>query len=95
MGFLSFQFNNKVALLSLLFVLVLVFALSVVYTKHMNRKYFTEWQKLQKERDEMNIEWGQLQLERSTFATSSEIEKSARDKLGMDQPDTKEVILVK
>jgi len=95
MGLLPFQFNSKVALLSLLFVLVLVVALSVVYTKHMNRKYFTEWQKLQKERDEMNIEWGQLQLERSTFATSSEIEKSAREKLGMDQPDAKEVILVK
>lgn len=95
MGFISSRVNNKVALLSLLFVLVLVVALSVVYTKHMNRKYFTEWQKLQKERDEMNIEWGKLQLERSTFATSSEIERSAREKLGMDQPVKKEMILVK
>ena len=91
----SFRLNSKVTLLSLLFVVVLITALSVVYTKHMNRKYFTEWQKLQKESDEMNIEWGQLQLERSTFATSSEIEKKARKKLGMDQPVMKEMILIK
>ena len=95
MGLISFQVNGKVALLGVLFVVVLVVSLSVVYTKHMNRKYFTEWQKLQKERDEMNIEWGQLQLEKSTFATSSEIEKSAREQLGMDQPGKKEIILVK
>ena len=95
MALTSFRFNSKVTLLSLLFILVLVTALSVVYTKHMNRKYFVEWQKLQKESDEMNVEWGQLQLERSTFATSSEIEKKARKKLGMDQPVKKEMILVK
>jgi len=95
MGFISFRINSKAVLLGVLFVVVLVMALSVVYTKHMNRKYFTEWQKLQKERDEMNIEWGQLQLEKSTFATSSEIEKSAREQLGMDQPVKKEIIVVK
>jgi cell division protein FtsL len=92
---MSLSVNGKVALLSLLFVLVLVSAISVVYTKHMNRKYFTELQKLQKQKDEMNIEWGQLQLERSTFATSSVIEKSAREKLGMDQPAQKEIISIK
>ena len=91
----SLRLNSRVILLSLLFVVVIVTALSVVYTKHMNRKYFVEWHKLQKERDEMNIEWGQLQLERSTFATSSEIEKKARKKLGMDQPIKKEMILIK
>jgi len=86
--------NGKVALLSLMFVLVLVMAISVVYTKHMNRKYFSELQTLENTRDEMNIEWGQLQLERSTFATSSEIERSARKNLGMDQPGSKEVIYI-
>ena len=86
--------NGKLALTSTLFLLLLVVAISVVYTKHINRKYFSELQMLEQTRDSMDIEWGQLQLERSTFATSSEIERSARKKLGMDQPANKELISI-
>jgi len=84
--------NRRVMLLAVLFIAVLVAAISVVYTKHLNRKYFVQLQQLDKHQDEMNVEWGQLQLEKSTFASSSEIEKSAREKLGMDQPKRKEII---
>lgn len=90
----SLAINGKLVLLSLLFIFVLMSAISVVYTKHMNRKYFSELQRLSLAKDEMNIEWGQLQLERSTFAASSIIEKNAREKLGMSQPNEKEVILI-
>lgn len=95
MMLMSLSANGKIVLMGLLFVLVLASAIGVVYTKHINRKYFSELQKLERERDEMNIEWGQLQLERSTFATSSEIERSAREKLDMDQPEHKELISIK
>lgn len=91
---LSFSRNGKVALLGGLFIFVLITAVAVVYTKHMNRKYFSELQRLSLAKDEMNIEWGQLQLERSTFAASSIIEKNARDKLNMHQPSNKQMILL-
>ena len=89
------KINGKALVLGMLALVVAVSAIGVVYTKHLNRKYFTELQKLEKHRDEMNIEWGQLQLEKSTFATSSEIEKAAREKLGMKQPPLNEIIMVK
>lgn len=86
--------NKNVFTLLVLLVAVISVALSIVYSKHLNRKYFSELQKLEKQRDEMNIEWGQLQLERSTFASSSEIERAAREKLGMKRPPVNEITMV-
>jgi cell division protein FtsL len=78
-----------------LILLVMITALSVVYVKHENRKYFVELQDLQKKRDEMNIEWGQLQLEQSTWATQSRIERLARKRLGMVNVPQDKVMIVK
>lgn len=62
-------------------------ALGVVYAKHDSRKRFVELQHLQATRDELNIEWGQLQLEQSTWGTHARIEELARTKLQMDMPN--------
>ena len=52
------------------FLLVFVFAvvcvlsaMALVYTKHESRKLFIELEGLSHERDELNIEWGQLQID--------------------------------
>ncbi len=81
----------KLSIVVLLMIAIVVSAISVVYTKHINRKYYSELQKLQIVRDDMDVEWGQWQLERSTFATSSKIERSARERLGMKQPSKSEL----
>jgi cell division protein FtsL len=70
-------------------------ALGVVYTQHQARKSFVELQALQAVRDELNIEWGRLQLEQSTWATHGRIEVIARDKLDMMIPSPAAVVLVK
>ena len=80
---------------AILTLLVIISALSVVYVKHENRKYFVELQGLQKQRDAMNIEWGQLQLEQSTWATQSRIEDVARKRLGMVNVPQEQVVIVK
>ena len=87
--------RGQFILSGVLIALIIVLAISVVYNRHMNRKHFSELQKLQKARDEMNIEWSQLQLEESTFATNSEIEKKARDRLGMNQPKANEILMIR
>lgn len=74
---------------------VFVTALGVVYTQHQARKSFVELQALQAVRDELNIEWGRLQLEQSTWATHGRIEVIARDKLEMMIPPPAAVVLVK
>lgn len=81
-------------LLPLLVVAVIVSALGVVYTKHQSRKLFVAVQGLEAERDEMNIEWGQLQLEQSTWATHGRVEDLAREQLKMTTPVQDAVVIV-
>lgn len=75
--------------------LVLASSLGVVYSKHESRKLFVELDTLKKERDEMNVEWGRLQLEQSTLATHSRIERTAKKRLGMVTPEYKEILIVR
>ena len=83
------------ALLVLLGLVVLASAIGVVFSTHESRKQFVALQALQKERDEMNIQWGRLQLEQSTWATHARIEQVASDKLEMIIPPAGAVVIVR
>ena len=69
-----------------LFASNLILAIGVVYVTHLNRKSFDALNKLEQMRDELNIEWGQLQLEQSTFASHGKLESMARERLKMKLP---------
>lgn len=58
-------------------------ALSVVRSRHSNRTEFVQLQKLETRRDALEVEWGQLQLEQSAWATHGRIEQVARKELDM------------
>ena len=51
-------------------------------------------EKLNRERDRLEIEWGQLQLEQSTWAAHARIEKVARERLHMKPPVAGQVLAV-
>ncbi len=74
---------------------VLASAIGVIYAKHEGRKQFVQLQALERERDQMNVEWGQLQLEQGTWATHSRVERVARKRLGMEMPDAKSVVIIR
>lgn len=74
--------------------LVLVSALASVYAKHKSRKLFVELQTLVAERDRLEVEWGQLQIEQSTQANHARVEQLARDRLSMRTPSGDDVKLV-
>ena len=83
------------------FLLIFVFALvcvlsamALVYTKHESRKLFVELEQLTQQRDELNIEWGQLQIEQSTWAQHARIEQVARDDLSLERPAATEVFVI-
>lgn len=83
------------------FLLVLVFAIvcvtsamALVYTKHESRKLFVELEALTHERDELNIEWGQLQIEQSTWSTHARIEQVATDDLSLVRPEATEIFVI-
>ncbi len=73
---------------------VLVSAVGVIEAKHQSRKRFVALQALEKVRDQMNVEWGQLQLEQGTWATHSRVERIAREELHMVNPKMDEVVIV-
>jgi cell division protein FtsL len=81
--------------LSLLLLVVLVSAICVVFSKHQGRKLFVELQSLENERDAMDVEWGQLQLEQSTLTTQGQVEVAARDRLGMVVLSADNMVIVK
>lgn len=71
-----------------------VTALAIVYTKHESRRLFVELEALTSERDRLNIEWGQLQIEQSTWATHGRIEQVAADDLSLLRPGAAEIFVV-
>lgn len=81
-------------LVAVLWIAVLVSALGVVYGKQEARNSFNELQKLTDRRDDLDIEWGQLQLEQSTWATHGRVERVAHDDLGMVTPQPSELRIV-
>ncbi|MGD8525335.1 MAG: cell division protein FtsL [Thioalkalispiraceae bacterium] len=80
---------------SVLVVVVVMSALGVVYAKHQGRKLFVELKQLEKHRDQMNVEWGQLQLELNTWASHARIEEQARKRLDMTGVEHDKVIFIK
>jgi cell division protein FtsL len=87
--------NPKPGGIVILLALVLVSSVGVVYAKHQGRKLFIELQALGKERDNMDIEWGQLQLEQGTLTTQGQVESAARERLGMVNLSADNMVIVK
>jgi cell division protein FtsL len=70
-------------------------AVAAVDARHQARQRFIELQALHRDRDELNIEWRQLQIERSTWAAHARVEQLAREKLDMAVPLPKDIEVVK
>lgn len=72
----------------------LVSALGVVWTRHESRVLFVGLTALQNQRDELNIEYGRLELEQATYAEPRRIDDEARQKLGMLNPRPQDIRLL-
>ncbi|RYZ74675.1 MAG: cell division protein FtsL [Lysobacteraceae bacterium] len=70
-------------------------AIGVVHARHRHRVLFVELSRLEKARDELNIEFGRLQLEQATVAESNRIDQVARLRLGMKFPEAADVVVVR
>jgi cell division protein FtsL len=78
------------------FLLILVVACGVgtVAANHKARKLFTLLEREQARMRDLDVEWGQLQLEQSTWAGHARIEKIAHDRLRMKIPAPSQIITV-
>ncbi len=82
-------------LLALLIAANVASAIGVVYARHRHRGLFVELSRLEKARDELNIEFGRLQLEQATWAESNRIDQVARNRLGMKFPEAADIVVVR
>jgi cell division protein FtsL len=84
--------NRLVAILS---VVLLLTALAVIYSKYYSRLVFIEIQKQERELDQREVEWGQTQLELTTFAEQNRVEQVAREKLKLVIPLHEKIVYIK
>jgi cell division protein FtsL len=61
----------------------------------MNRNEFIQLQKLERQRDLLNEEWGRLLLEQSTWGSPSRVEQQAKSRLDMVVPKAESTVVIK
>ncbi len=80
---------------ALLLFAVVASALGVVWTRHESRVLFVQLTQLQNQRDDLNIEYGRLELEQATYAEPRRVDDEARQKLGMVDPRPQDIRLLR
>ena len=82
-------------IVGLLIFAVIASAVGLVQARHASRGLFADLRALERVRDEMNVQWGKLQLEQSAWGTHGRIERVGRNELGMRIPRQEEVVIVR
>lgn len=74
--------------------LVTASAVWIVATEHRSRQLFIKVEELNREQDRLQIDWGRLQIEQSTWATHPRIETLARERLKLTVPADDQLVVV-
>lgn len=77
-----------------LILLTLACAIAVVAAQHQARKLYNELQREEERMRQLELEWGQLQLEASTWAAHARVEKVARGQLHMAPPPMEHIMAI-
>ena len=85
---------NRYVLLAVLVVANVATALLIVRDRHEHRLAFVAINKLDKARDELNIEFDRLQLEIATLGDAGRIQEQAANRLQMRAPVAADVVVV-
>ncbi|HWT28562.1 MAG TPA: cell division protein FtsL [Methylophilaceae bacterium] len=78
----------------ILFFVLIATAIGSITAQHKSRKLYFELQQQQDAAKQYDVEWGQLQLEQSTWAMHARIEQIASRHLQMQVPDAKRIQVV-
>jgi len=74
---------------------VLISALAVIDTSYQHRMTFHELQQSRVQTNDLDVQWGQLLIEQSTFGLEGRIERRATEELGMKVPDWSKIVMVR
>ena len=75
--------------------LVISSAIACVYARHESRSQFTQLQSLIVQRDALEVDWGRLQIEQSTWSAYARVERQARKRMAMRIPAPEEIEVVR
>lgn len=89
-----FVFKKRLHIIILVLV-VLLAAVSLVYTKDLNRRMFIHYQQEMNQRQQSYVQWGKLLLEQGTLSTQGRVQQLASQRLGMVYPQPRDIVLVK
>jgi len=90
----SALFSPRMGVIVVLLLFVLASGVSVVYTTFKNRYLLNQLQQLKTQSNDLQVQWGQLLIEQSTFSLESRIERKAIDELAMTVPKISEIVMV-
>ena len=79
---------------AVLLLAVIASAVAVVRTHHVRRSLFAELDTVEARRDRLQVEWGRLRIEQSTWAASDRIERIAAERLGLQLSRAGATVLV-
>jgi cell division protein FtsL len=89
MKFKSLMFSLTLILINL------VVIVDYIYLQHKTRNQFVKLQELIEIEQNLNADWGRLQIEHSTLVNNNRIETLAETKLGMKLPENQQILSIK
>ena len=91
----SIRVNIKpLLLLSMLWLATIISSLTVVYVKYETRLKYNQLEVLQRQKNHLQVVWGQYLLEESTWAAYNRVEQIAKDDLDMQVPAANHIVVV-
>ena len=87
--------SARLLALILLLIGAVASGIGVVSSRQQSRQLFSALSELERERDELNIEYGRLQLEQATWTETNRLEQLARNQLGMVFPGPAETVVIR
>jgi cell division protein FtsL len=81
-------------ILAVLWCALLLTAAGASYSKYRARALFVQLERLDQVRDQLEAEWGRLQLEQSAWSSYAFVERVASERLHMSAPDPRDIALI-
>lgn len=88
-------FSARMVFIVLLLAVLVVSGISVIYTTFKQRLLLNELQGLENQRNELQVQWGQMLIEQSTFSLEGRIERKAVEELQMELPEISDIVMVR
>lgn len=87
--------KRQVTLTLLLIVINLVVIVDYIYLQHKSRNQFVALQTLINDENDLNADWGRLQIEQSTYVNNSKVVALAKKQLDMKLPEKEQILSIK